>query len=147
MLQKMGIIQALIPASQFVILDEPFAGLDLDGRYYVLQMIEEMKKDGLTVFFSSHILQDVERLCDRLVFLHKGSVVFEDDFLKNSFMEGESRNILYVQNGEKKNLCVKHQEQCQKELKRILSEGGSVLSISPQNSQLEQIYRKLISKK
>ena len=147
MMQKIGLIQSLIPASQFVILDEPFSGLDPDGRFYIYQMIEDMKKEGLTVFLSSHILQDVERVCDRLIVLREGSVLFEGDFSQLPLIEEESRNILYIQNGQKQNLSVSHQEQCQKELKNILSKGGVILSVSPQGSPLERVYRKWTLKK
>ncbi len=147
MIQKIGLIQSLISKPQFVILDEPFSGLDLEGHFYITQMIEEMKKEGLTIFFSSHILQDLEKVCDRLVILREGSVIFEGDFSELPFGDEESRNILYIQNGQKQNLVVNNQEQCQKELHRILSKEGIILSVSSQISRLEKVYRQLALKK
>ena len=65
MVQRAGLALALIHDPQVVILDEPMSGLDPLGRKLVGDLIMEMKAEGKTVFFSSHILTDVERFCDR----------------------------------------------------------------------------------
>ncbi|MSN26210.1 MAG: ATP-binding cassette domain-containing protein [Geobacter sp.] len=66
MVQRAGLALALIHNPDVVILDEPMSGLDPIGRKMVGDIILELKKEGKTVFFSSHILSDVERLCDRV---------------------------------------------------------------------------------
>lgn len=147
MIQKIGILQALIPNSEFVILDEPFSGLDPDGRFAIFEIIQDMKNKGLTVFLSSHILQDVEKVCDRLIVIKEGSIIFEGDFIENALTQKAERNISYIQNNQKKILTVSDQEKCQKELKRILLEGGSILSVSFRDSHLERIYKTVLSKK
>ena len=66
MQQRLGIAQALVADPSFVVLDEPMSGLDPIGRREVRDLILELKRRGKTVFFSTHILSDVETLCDRV---------------------------------------------------------------------------------
>jgi ABC-2 type transport system ATP-binding protein len=66
MQQRLGIAQALVADPAFVVLDEPMSGLDPVGRKDVRDLIHELKRRGKTVFFSTHILPDVETLCDRV---------------------------------------------------------------------------------
>jgi ABC-2 type transport system ATP-binding protein len=75
MLQRVGFAAALVHEPELLILDEPMSGLDPVGRKEVRDIIVEEKKAGRTVFFSSHILSDVELLCDRLCILKKGEIV------------------------------------------------------------------------
>jgi len=140
MIQKIGLIQALIPAPKLVLLDEPFTGLDSEIRFYTLEMIENMQKEGLTFFISSHILPDVERICDHLVVLREGLVIFEGDYLSQPMLQ-QKHHILYMLNDQKHSVWVLNQKQCQKEIKDILSKGGYILSVSPAHSQLEQMYK------
>lgn len=72
MLQRAGICFALIHDPEVVVLDEPMSGLDPIGRKMVFDLVTDLKKEGKTVFFCSHILNDVERLCDRIGLLHGG---------------------------------------------------------------------------
>ena len=72
MVQRIGIAQALINDPDLVVLDEPMSGLDPMGRKDVRDLIFGLKEQGKTVFFSSHILQDVEALCDRVGIMARG---------------------------------------------------------------------------
>ena len=74
MLQRVGIAQALINDPALLILDEPMSGLDPIGRRLVRDLILDLKARGKTVFFSSHIISDVETLCDRIAILHRGRI-------------------------------------------------------------------------
>lgn len=74
MKQRLGIAQALINAPRVLLLDEPTSALDPIGRREVLDMIASLR-GRTTVFFSTHILADVERVCDRVAILHRGRVV------------------------------------------------------------------------
>lgn len=75
MKQRLGIAQALIHDPDLLILDEPFTGLDPEGRSLIADIVEEEKEKGKTIFFSSHILSDIERLCDKVTMIQKGEVV------------------------------------------------------------------------
>ncbi|MCL2325865.1 MAG: ABC transporter ATP-binding protein [Proteobacteria bacterium] len=74
MMQRIGLAQALIGDPELVILDEPQSGLDPIGRRDVSEIILEAQRQGKTVFFSSHILPDVERLCDRVGVIRHGQM-------------------------------------------------------------------------
>ncbi len=77
MMQRLGLAQALLHDPELVILDEPMSGLDPMGRMEVRNLIHELKRAGKTVFFSSHIISDVEALSDRVVIIHRGAKVAE----------------------------------------------------------------------
>ena len=74
MLQRVGIAQAIIHDPEIVFLDEPMSGLDPVGRHDVRELIQQLKDQGKTIFFSTHILSDAEALCDRVGIIHKGEL-------------------------------------------------------------------------
>ena len=74
MLQRVGIAQAILHDPKLVFLDEPMSGLDPIGRREVRDLIQSLKDEGKTVFFSTHILSDAEALCDRIAVINKGEV-------------------------------------------------------------------------
>jgi len=74
MLQRVGIAQAILHDPKVVFLDEPMSGLDPLGRREVRDLIQSLKEEGKTVFFSTHILSDAEALCDRVAILHQGEL-------------------------------------------------------------------------
>ena len=76
MKQRLGFAVALIHDPEIVVLDEPMSGLDPMGRHLITDVILELKDRGKTVFFSSHILSDVEKLCNRIAILNKGDLLF-----------------------------------------------------------------------
>ncbi len=74
MLQRVGIAQAILHDPRVVFLDEPMSGLDPMGRREVRDLMEQLKTEGKTVFFSTHILSDAEALCDRVAVIHQGEL-------------------------------------------------------------------------
>jgi ABC-2 type transport system ATP-binding protein len=77
MLQRIGFLATILHHPKIVILDEPLSGLDPIGRKELKDVIIEVHKEGKTVFFSSHIVPDVEEICDRVVFLKDGKLVYD----------------------------------------------------------------------
>ncbi len=75
MLQRVGMAQALINDPEIVFLDEPMSGLDPTGRFQVREIILSLKEQGKTLFFNSHVLSDVEMICDRIAILDQGELV------------------------------------------------------------------------
>ncbi|HEY9659406.1 MAG TPA: ABC transporter ATP-binding protein [Allocoleopsis sp.] len=75
MLQRIGMAQALINDPDVVFLDEPMSGLDPMGRYQIREIIQSLKAQGKTIFFNSHVLSDVEKICDRVAILARGEIL------------------------------------------------------------------------
>lgn len=75
MLQRLGLAQALVNDPELVLLDEPMSGLDPIGRRLVRDLILDLRQQGKTVFFSTHILSDAETLCDRVAVLREGALL------------------------------------------------------------------------
>ncbi len=74
MLQRVGLAQAILHDPKLVFLDEPMSGLDPMGRREVRDLIQQLRHEGKTVFFSTHILSDAEALCDRVGIIHQGEL-------------------------------------------------------------------------
>ena len=140
MLQKVGLIQCFVSDPDLVLLDEPFSGLDPEGRHYVASLIEEMRCQGKSVFFSSHILPEVEKLCDRLVIIREGQIVFQGEVEKFSGRTGEIRRVVFLEKGKKKSLGGLNFSQCQKEVERLIREKCEILSVEPEYQNLEAAY-------
>lgn len=77
MLQRAGIVQALLNDPQILILDEPFTGLDPLARIQLRDLILELKQQGKTIFFSSHELSEAELMCDRVAIMKAGRLVLD----------------------------------------------------------------------
>ena len=75
MIQKLGLAQALLNKPKFLVLDEPLSGLDPTSRYEVKKAIKKLKDEGTTIFFSSHILSDVQDIADRTAIIDKGHIL------------------------------------------------------------------------
>ena len=89
MQQRLVIAQALIANPELIIMDEPLSGLDPIGRMEIMDLIKSLKEDGKTIFFSSHILHDVETVCDRVALIVRGELKFlgKPDNIEETFRE------------------------------------------------------------
>ncbi|MBE9561813.1 MAG: ABC transporter ATP-binding protein [Proteobacteria bacterium] len=76
MAQKLGLTACLLANKRLLVFDEPMAGLDPRARAYLKQLLLELRAKGTTMFFSTHLLADVEALCDRMAILHEGRLQF-----------------------------------------------------------------------
>jgi ABC-2 type transport system ATP-binding protein len=98
MLQRIGLAQALLRFPEFLILDEPMSGLDPDGRVLIKDIMREEKNKGTTLFFSSHLLGDMDELCDDLVVIDQGKLVFEGPLKEFAKGQGVERSFYEVRN-------------------------------------------------
>lgn len=80
MKQKLAIIGALIHNPKLLVMDEPFVGLDPKSSYDLKELLKELTKEGTIVFFSSHVLEVVEKLCDHIGIINKGKIVYDGSF-------------------------------------------------------------------
>lgn len=90
MKQRLGFAQALVNNPSYIFLDEPLEGLDPIGRRDLKIMVENLKSEGKTIFFNSHILADVETLCDQIGIIHRGKLIYSgpvSDFKKDISLE------------------------------------------------------------
>ena len=76
MLQRSSLALAIIHNPEILILDEPLSGLDPLIRYEVIELLKNLKEKGKTIFFSSHILNDIEKICDEIAILNHGQIKY-----------------------------------------------------------------------
>lgn len=98
MKQKLKFAQALMHNPTFLVLDEPMSGLDPSSRFHVKNMIKELNESGITIFFSSHILNDIENLATRIAIIHNGVImkIGTPNELRDEFRIGNDINIEYT---------------------------------------------------
>ena len=101
MVQRVGLAQALVHDPDVYVLDEPMSGLDPIGRALVKDIILDLKKRGKCVFFSTHITDDVEKVCDRVGVIVKGSLVALDR-VENILRSGVEGYVIHLQLPEEK---------------------------------------------
>jgi ABC-2 type transport system ATP-binding protein len=83
MLQRIGLAQSIINKPKLLFLDEPMSGLDPIGRKLIKDLLVELRDEGTTIFFNTHILADVESICDKFSIIHKGNIVVESMKIKD----------------------------------------------------------------
>src|SRR3989344_1308604 len=92
MKQRLGFAQALVNNPDYIFLDEPLEGLDPIGRRELKSIVEDLKREGKTIFFNSHILADVEVLCDEIGIIHRGQLIYSgpvNEFKKDQSLEDQ----------------------------------------------------------
>lgn len=162
MLQRVGLAQSLIGEPEIVFLDEPMSGLDPIGRREVRELIAELRTNGTTVFMSTHILSDIEALCDNVAILRKGRLAatgnlhqlltesgerqtFEinvkgvsAEVLKNSINGLSGAEISAKAGGA--NIQVSEEKDIDKILRLTRENGGSLVSVQPVKQSLEELF-------
>ena len=158
MLQRLGLAAAMVHGPELLILDEPMSGLDPFGRRDVRDLILEQRERGTTVLFSSHILPDVEALCDRVAILLEGRL--ERVANVGDLVEGSSPVVeVHVEGGRVFEIPVKlapvversdtggftglrlrEPERLQELLAWLLSERIAVQAVTPVRPSLEQLF-------
>lgn len=95
--QKLGLLAMFLCETKLLILDEPMSGLDPSARIQLKDMLNNYKKQGNTIFFSSHILSDIEEICDNMAVIHDGKIIFSGKpktFLKQNGNKNLERAFL-----------------------------------------------------
>ena len=149
MVQRLGLAQALVNDPELLILDEPTSALDPLARVAVRELLIRMRAQGKTIFLSSHLLSEVELVCDRVAVLHRGQVVrlgrTGDMLQSGEQVEIVARDVVpgafggaVAENGVVR-FCVPVKAQ-RENLEKIWSLGGEVVSVNPARRSLEQIF-------
>jgi ABC-2 type transport system ATP-binding protein len=158
MLQRVGIAQALLADPEFLLLDEPMSGLDPIGRKEVRDLMERLTEQGKTVVFSSHIIHDVEAICQEVALLQKGKLVGHGpigQFLAQGPLQTEIAFAGVQEDGLKKitaahgelsgipdghRLIVSSQDQTAQVLSTLLGLGAKILWVNPIRPSLESLF-------
>lgn len=159
MLQRVGLAQALIHDPELVVLDEPMTGLDPVGRKQVRDLILSLRDRGKTVFFSTHILHDVEMVCDRVGIVMKGRLVSSgrvDELVRqdhtksveivcqqiktegNAFIHSLASRVL--QQGQQCLIVLPGPDGVDAIAGEIRRQGGRLLSVTPHKASLEDLF-------
>jgi ABC-2 type transport system ATP-binding protein len=158
MLQRVGLAQSLINDPEIVFLDEPMSGLDPVGRREVRDLIASLRKDGKTVFMCSHILSDIEVLCDRVAILKRGrlaQVGHLDELRQRN--EGPNRMEVLATGADAAALQdlaradisatprglrieIANEAEIETVLAALRTAGGKVVSIQPVKQSLEELF-------
>lgn len=159
MLQRVGLAQAILHDPQVVILDEPMSGLDPLGRREVRDIILELKKEGRTVLFSTHILSDAEMLCDRVGVLVGGKLRGVGAPGEIVGMKAHGMEILFevpgnspgaaaiiakaMKTGDRYRLQVAEEDLYQS-VEQLHAAGAKILSVAQVKASLEEYFMHLI---
>lgn len=143
MLQRVGLAQALMHRPDLVIFDEPQSGLDPDGRLEVANIIRETAKEGTTIFFSSHLLPDAEKLCERLIVMKQGKICYEGPTRDLLHQTNKGATIYYSADGALKTLNVEDDKKLQVEISRLVGEKKVIQEIKREHVSLEEAYARL----
>jgi ABC-2 type transport system ATP-binding protein len=159
MLQRVGLAQSLINSPEIVFMDEPMSGLDPIGRREIRELIAELRENGTTIFMSTHILSDIEALCDRVAIMRKGKLAATgklDELLAAESQQfeinvkGISSEIISAKfpalnfnikpNGA--NIYVEDENEVEKILAAVRESGGKLVSVQPVKQSLEELFVK-----
>jgi ABC-2 type transport system ATP-binding protein len=168
MKQRLGIAVALFSNPEVLFLDEPTSALDPEGRMEVLELITELKKQGKTVFLSTHILNDVERVCDEVSIIDNGQILLSQKLedLKRNYVQpiydiefeydcSNNENELFDQDWvndvkiqrNRMSVYVKDINRSKAEMfKTLATSNNPVLGFNLRNSTLEDIFLRLVNK-
>jgi ABC-2 type transport system ATP-binding protein len=156
MQQRLGVAQALVSDPAFVVLDEPMSGLDPVGRKEVRDLILELKRRGKTVFFSTHILTDVESLCDRAGIIVGGKL--RDVGRLSDLLSPRVRSVELVasvpeaargalgagtlerRDGELFAVSFPDERAADAAVRAVVAAGGRIVSLTPHRETLEDVF-------
>ncbi|UXH45161.1 ATP-binding cassette domain-containing protein [Rossellomorea vietnamensis] len=95
MRQKVAIARTLIHNPEIILFDEPTTGLDITSSNVFRQLVHQLKREGKTILFSSHIMEEVSMLCDKVAMMHKGELVYQGE-IEELYKTEKSRDLNYI---------------------------------------------------
>ena len=140
MLQRLGFLCTLIHRPKLIILDEPLSGVDPIGRKELKDILLKANAEGVTVFFSSHIVSDLEEICENVYFLRQGKLIYEgavDQVIREN-IKPES-TITFFRRDQLERLVVTEDEK-QVKLQKLISEGAVIRNVVQDRPSLEEIF-------
>jgi ABC-2 type transport system ATP-binding protein len=135
MQQRLGIAQALVGAPPLLLLDEPTSALDPVGRRTVRLLLEELRGRGTSVLLNSHLLSEIELVCDRVVILHRGAVVAEGSPAELSRARG-----IEIETDQGTQVYEGMREDVPRLVAELVAAGRRVYGVQVQTSTLEETY-------
>jgi ABC-2 type transport system ATP-binding protein len=147
MYQRIGIAQSIIHKPSFLILDEPMSDLDPQGRNTVKETLEIIRQQGMTIILSSHLLHDIEDLCENIVILKDGKTAYQGK--TQGFLESiqSGYNLVFENNGKAEQLFLHSLIEVQSEIDKLLKQKKNILSLNAKKPSLEEAFVKLVSSK
>lgn len=146
MQQRLGFISALIHSPRLLILDEPLSGLDPIGRRDFKNILKELNENGITIFFSSHIVSDVEEICNKVIFIEKGKLLYDGDIdsliLKHS---SDHYRLRYVKDSVIETIHFAEKDK-NKIISQFLNDDVNILELEKEKPTLEEIIYKIKAK-
>lgn len=143
MQQRLGFISALIHSPRLLILDEPLSGLDPIGRRDFKSILKELNESGITIFFSSHIVSDVEEICNKVIFIEKGKLLYDGDIdsliLKHS---SDQYRLRYVKDSVIGTINFEEKDK-NKIINQFLNDNVNILELEKDKPTLEEIIYKI----
>jgi ABC-2 type transport system ATP-binding protein len=145
MVQRVGLAQALVHDPDVYILDEPMSGLDPIGRALVKDIILDLKKRGKCVFFSTHITDDVEKVCDRVGVIDKGQLLVVDSVVSilQRGVEGYAVRLVH-KDGLEENLYVEKTD-LQSFIQQSIQNQQSIEQIEPRRKDMEAFFLEIVA--
>jgi ABC-2 type transport system ATP-binding protein len=159
MLQRIGLAQALIHDPELVILDEPMSGLDPIGRKQIRDLILGLREQGKTVFFSTHIIPDVEIMCDRVGIVVKGRLIASgrvEELTANQHVQSvevvcegieasrvpaiAAASARIVRRGRQSLVVLPGPEHLDDVVEAVRAQGGTLVSVTPQKGSIEDWF-------
>ena len=140
MQQRLGIAQALIGSPRLLILDEPTSALDPVGRRLIRELIIELRSQGIAVLLNSHLLGEVERVCDRFVIISKGHVVAQG----SAAALEEARGVTIETASGTKAYPNAGREDTPRLVAELVAAGEAVYSVTASGSTLEDAYLRAV---
>ncbi len=146
MVQRVGLAQALFHDPDVYVLDEPMSGLDPIGRALVKDIISDLKARGKCVFFSTHITDDIEKVCDRVAVINKGELLLVDSVENILELGAEGYSVTVSTNGKNRDESFVGVSDLQSFIQQTISQNQLIEKIEPRRKNMEAFFLEIVAK-